>query len=127
MQHAEPHPRSMVLYPRHSDLPLLFKHPAAFVHRYRWPLFVLLAGAAADAVTTYVNLRQFGTGVEVHPAQRVVSNLVGVAAGVPLAKLIQLAFVLFVAAWWRPWCRWVLTVCGVLYLLAAVSNHFLLL
>jgi hypothetical protein len=46
---------------------------------------------------------------------------------VPVAKAIQLAFVLLVAAWWRPWCPWLLGACGLLYGAAAVSNHFLLL
>jgi hypothetical protein len=31
-----------------------------------------------------------------------------------------------VAAWWRPWCRWILLTCAGLYTLAAVSNYFLL-
>jgi len=54
-----------------------------------------------------------------------VSLLVGVEAGVPIAKLLQLGFVLLVAAWWRPWCRWILLACGCLYALAATSNYFL--
>src|SRR4051794_7081430 len=114
----------MDVIPRHNDLSLLVKRPAAFAHRYRWALLLLLAGAVADAITTFVNVRRYGAGVEVHPAQRVVDELVGTTVGVPLAKVIQLAFVLFVAAWWRPWCKWVLTTCGVFYLLAAASNHF---
>jgi hypothetical protein len=56
-----------------------------------------------------------------------VSEIVGVTAGVPVAKAVQLAFVLLVAAWWRPWCPWLLGACGLLYGMAAVSNHFLLL
>ena len=114
----------MDVIPRHSDLPLLVRHPAKFAHRYRWALLVLLIGTTADVVTTYINVRRYGAGIEVHPAQQVVDRLVGPTVGVPLAKLIQLAFVLFVAAWWRPWCKWLLTTCGVLYLVAAASNHF---
>jgi len=127
-EHAEPQPRAIVLLPRHTDLPLLAKRPLTFAHRYRWPLLLLLLGAVADAVTTYINLswRQFNASVEVHPVQRMVFEVFGAALGVPLAKLIQLAFVLFVAAWWRPWCGWVLSVCGTLYLLAAISNYFML-
>ncbi len=117
----------MPTVPHDTNLPLLARQPRAFVARYRVPLSVLLVGAAADLVTTYVNLQRYGPSVEAHPAQRLVSELVGVTLGVPLAKLIQLAFVLFVAAGWRPWCAWVLATCGVLYSLAAVSNHLLLL
>ena len=62
-----------------------------------------------------------------HLVQRWVSQLLGVGAGVPLAKLTQLAFVLLVAAWWRPWTPWLLALCGLLYAVAAVSNYYLLL
>lgn len=117
----------MPIVPRDTDLPLLARKPLTFVTHYRVPLLVLLVGATADLITTYVNLQRYGSSVEAHPVQRLVSELVGASLGVPLAKLIQLAFVLFVAAWWRPWCGWILAICGVLYSLAAVSNHFLLL
>ena len=117
----------MEILPDRSDVPLLFGRPAAFVRRYRWPLLLLLVGATADAITTLVNLRRFGAAVEVHPVQRWVFDRFGVEAGVPVAKVCQLACVLFVAAWWRPWCPWVLGLCGAFYLAAAVSNHFLLL
>jgi hypothetical protein len=117
----------MPIIPRDTNLPLLAKEPRVFAWKYRVSLLILLVGATADLITTYVNLKRYGTSVEAHPVQRLVSEIIGVTAGVPLAKLIQLAFVLFVAAWWRPWCAWVLGVCGVLYSLAAVSNHFLLL
>ena len=117
----------MAILPDRTELPLMLGRPAAFARRYRGPLLLLLAGATADAVTTLVNLRRFGAGIEVHPVQRWVFEWFGVEAGVPVAKLCQLACVLAVAAWWRPWCRWVLTICGVFYLAAAVSNHFLLL
>jgi hypothetical protein len=115
------------LLPRGTLIPLLRRDPARFARRYRWPLLVLLAGAAADVFTTLVNLRLYGPSVEAHAVQRVVAELIGVTAGVPLAKAIQLAFVLLVAAWWRPWCTPLLYLCGTLYAAAAVSNHFLLL
>lgn len=54
------------------------------------------------------------------------SEWFGAAVGVPLAKGIQLGFVLSVAAWWRPWCAGLLAGCGTLYGLAAVSNYFTL-
>jgi hypothetical protein len=112
--------------PEKTDLPFLLCRPASFARRYWAPLLVLTIGATADATTTLVNLHRFGPSVEVHPAQRLVSELVGVTAGVPVAKAIQLVFVLLVAAWWRPWCPWLLAACGLLYGVAALSNHFLL-
>lgn len=113
--------------PRDSALPIAVRTPRRFLRRYRWPLVALVCGAAADVFTTLWNLRSYGPGVEAHTVQRWVSELIGVEAGVPVAKLIQLAFVLLVAAWWRPWCGAILCTCAALYAAAAVSNYFLLL
>jgi hypothetical protein len=113
------------IFPRDSAFPLLLRTPRAFVRTYRWPLAFLVLGAAADVFTTLWNLRAYGPGVEIHVVQRWLSLWVGVEAGVPLAKGIQLGFVVLVAAWWRPWCRPLLIGCSCLYALAAVSNYFL--
>lgn len=113
------------LLPARTDLPLLLFSPARFARRYWAPLLVLLIGATLDAITTYRNVRDYTAAVEVHPVQRLVFELFDAELGVPIAKLLQLAFVLFVAAWWRPWCPWILAIVGVLYTLAAMSNHFL--
>ena len=113
------------LLPRDSSIPLLIGQPRRFVTTYRWWLVPLVLGASADVFTTLWNLRAYGPAVEVHTVQRWVSDLVGVEAGVPVAKLIQLAFVILVAAWWRPWCRCILLACACLYTLAACSNYFL--
>ena len=106
---------------------MLWREPKAFVLRYRWALAALLVAATFDAITTYHNAVAYGTDVETHLVQRWVHAALGPAMGVPVAKVIQLGFVLLVAAWWKPWCRWVLWICASLYAAAAVSNHFLLL
>jgi len=111
--------------PQNTAVPQLIFRPREFVRAYRWWLVLLLLGASADLFTTLWNLRAYGPGVEVHVVQRWVSQIVGTEAGVPIAKLIQLACVLFVAVWWRPWCRWILLGCACLYALAAASNYFL--
>jgi len=111
--------------PRDSALPLLFRHPQQFKHQFRWSLFALVLASTADLFTTLWNLRAYGPEVETHPAQRLVSQLIGVEAGVPLAKAGQVIFVVLVAAWWRPWCRSILLTCAGLYTFAAVSNYFL--
>ena len=118
---------SVVILPRDSAIPLLIDRPGEFVRAYRIALVVLVLGASADLFTTLWNLRTYGPAVETHLVQRWVSQIVGVEAGVPMAKAMQLAFVVFVAAWWRPWCGTLLIVCGSLYAAAAVSNYFLLL
>ena len=115
------------ILPRNSAIPILFNMLREFVWLYRIPLAVLVLGASADAFTTLWNLRAFGPMVEAYVVQRWVSQMIGVEAGVPMAKLVQLGFVVFVAAWWRPWRGTVLWVCGCLYAAAAVSNYFLLL
>jgi hypothetical protein len=113
------------ILPRDSALPRLIFKPREFIKTYRWWLVALVLGASADVFTTLWNLRAYGPGVEVHIVQRWVSQIVGVEAGVPISKLMQLGFVLLVAAWWRPWCRWILLSCACLYALAATSNYFL--
>lgn len=111
--------------PEKTEIPQLLGAPGAFIRAYRWPLVVLACGAMADVVTTLVNLRRYGPDVEAHLVQRWVSQVVGVEAGVPLAKVLQLSFVIAVAAWWRPWTGWLMALCGLLYAGAAVSNHYL--
>jgi hypothetical protein len=118
--------RKSPFLPRDTALPLLLNHPLAFRNRYRWALAWLMIGATCDLFTTLWNLREYGSEIEVHIVQRWLSDWLGVDVGVPLAKGIQLVFVLLVAAWWRPWCRWILGVCGTLYLVASISNYFLL-
>jgi uncharacterized membrane protein len=115
------------ILPKSTELPSLLTHPREFLIRYRWALLILWAGASADLWTTLVNIEKYGAGIEAHPAQRMMSQMFGIAVGVPLAKLAQSLFVLLVAAWWKPCCRWVLVLCGILYAAAAVSNHWLLL
>ena len=115
----------MHVLPARTQLPTLARRPAAFARRYWLPLLVLATGATADAVTTFRNVATFGADIEVHPVQRLVFEALGPVAGVPVAKVLQVGFVLLVAAWWQPWCGWVLRLCGVLYGLAAANNHFL--
>ena len=115
------------ILPSDTELPQLLRHPRAFLIRYRWEMLVLWAGTSADLWTTLVNIEKYGPGIEAHVVQRMMSELFGIAVGVPLAKSFQFLFVVVVAAWWKPWCRWVLILCGILYGAAAVSNHWLLL
>jgi hypothetical protein len=117
-------PRRTRLIPASSELPLLVREHRAFAGRYRWPLLFLAIAATADAVTTMRNLQLYGPSVEVHPAHRIIYELFTPEIGAPLAKLMQLGFVLFVAAWWKPWCRALLWLCAAMYAFAALSNHF---
>lgn len=115
----------MRIVPRKTNIRLLYRRPGVLLRKYWWPFAVLLAGAVADAWTTYSLVALYGPEVETHVVQRWCSELLGVTAGVPLAKLGQVAFVLLVAAWWRRWTTLILILCGLLYALAACSNYFL--
>jgi len=77
----------MASIPRQSELPRLLNDPLVFARIYWLPLAILLAGAAADCITPYHNLVLYGPGVEAHVVQRWASQIVGVHAGVPIAKI----------------------------------------
>ena len=110
-----------------SNLPLMIHHPGLFIRAY-WPsLLILLTGAMLDAITTYRNAIWLGAEAELHPAGRIFMEVFGCGPGTWLAKLVQVSAVLFVAALWRPWCRVLMVLCGLLYAAAAISNHFHLL
>jgi len=107
-----------------TNLGLLLRRPAALIRAYRWPTAIVLVGTALDTITTMRVMYANGAAVELHPAMRAIAEELGVTLGVPLASMLRLAFVFFVAAFWRAWCGALLVVVGVGYTLAAASNHF---
>jgi hypothetical protein len=111
--------------PKNCAIPVLIRNPRHFRNMYRWPLLILLVGAFLDALTTYEFLRTFGPSVEVHPVQRLVFCLLPPLPGILLAKAGQVATTIIVAAWWQPWCKWLMLLTGTLYTVAAASNHFI--
>ncbi|HQY87464.1 MAG TPA: hypothetical protein PK402_02320 [Tepidisphaeraceae bacterium] len=111
--------------PASTELPSLFSETRHFTTRYRWPLVFLVLAAGLDLFTTLWNIRTYGAHIEVHPVQRLVVETIGVEAGVPIAKFVQFCFVVLVASWWRPWCRWIILICAGLYLLAACNNYWM--
>lgn len=112
------------LAPRRTNVRILLRRPMVFVRSYRAPLALLVTGGVLDAMTTYEAVYHLGPEVEVHPVQRIMFAMLGPGLGVSAAKLAQVGFAVLVASWWRPWCGWILAACGILYGLAAVSNHF---
>ncbi len=106
-----------------TNLRVLTRRPLLFARKYRLPLAVLVLGSALDAATTIDFMLHYGPGEELHPAARVVADVFGVPVGVILGAVVRLAFVLVVAAVWRKWCAWMMVICGILYALAAASNH----
>lgn len=111
-----------------SNLPLLLHRPGLFCRVDRWPLILLLIGTILDAATTYVALRDYGPGAEVHPAVQLLMRILGVSPwSMSAVKVAQSSCALLTASLWRPWCGFLLGLAGVLYILAAISNHFVLL
>jgi hypothetical protein len=89
---------------------------------YRWWLAVTVAAAMADmASTMHVMLRE-GAGVELHPAIRIVSAVLGPIAGPMVGKLCQLAAVVLVTIYLRRWAISIFLAVTVLYLWAAWYN-----
>ena len=115
----------MPLVRRNSELPRLLRTPGSFFRRHGLPVGLMLAAAVADGWTTFINMSRYAADIELHPAQRWMSLLFGVTAGVPLAKAIQVGFVLLVCAWWGRACDALLYTCALFYALAALNNHFL--
>lgn len=118
------HAITRAILPRRTELPLLLTRPFEFRNRYRWPLFFLALAAFLDGATTYRFLHALGPAAEVHPVQRLIFSLLPPMAGILLAKSAQVIAAVLVAAFWQPWCKWLMLACGILYALAAASNHF---
>lgn len=107
-----------------TNLRLLLRRPGVLVGAYRWPIVVALIGTTLDTITTMRAMYASGVAAELHPAMRAIAEEVGITWGVPLASVVRLAFVAFVAAFWRRWCGWLLVVTGAGYALGAASNYF---
>ena len=107
-----------------TNLGLLLRRPAVLARAYRWPIVIVLVGTVLDTVTTMRVMYVSGASAEMHPAMRAFALELGVTWGVPLASMLRLAFVFFVASFWRVWCGALLVIVGAGYTLAAASNHF---
>ncbi len=114
----------MQIPPAQTAIRVLVLHPFEFRNAYRWPLFILVLGAFLDGITTYRFLQTLGPAAEVHPVQQWLFTLLPPLPGILLAKSGQVLCTVLLAAWWQPWCRWMMLACGSLYTLAAASNHF---
>lgn len=109
-----------------TNLRILLYRPRTFLRVYRWPLAVLAVGAVLDAVTTYRVVSVYGPESELHPAARLVFDILGTSPYVvAFVKVVQCGFACFVTAFWRRWCGWLLVLAGALYALASLNNHFL--
>jgi len=110
-----------------SNLHLLVRHPLVFARIYRLALGILLIGAVLDAWSTYNIVCVYGHEAEVHPVARLAMHWFGPTIGTWGGKVVQTLVAIVVASLWRRWCGWLLSLAGLLYMAAAVCNHFLLL
>jgi len=95
-----------------------------FARKYRWSLAAVTVAATLDMITTIRFMEAFGIESEIHPPVRMMAEVLGIGWGVALSMLGRLAFVILAAAIWRRTCRAVMLICTVLYILAALSNHY---
>jgi len=117
-------PRQRRLWRWRDNYRLLFRRPRTFLRLYYTPLVVLAFGAVLDAASTVYVMEAYGIEGELHPMIRLLARHLGIGAGVVLGKAIQVALAVLVAAAWRTWCAFLLTLSGVLYLLAAAWNYY---
>jgi len=110
-----------------ANLHFVLRHPRLFLGIYRWPILVLLVGLIVDGITTYRFVGEFGPRSELHPAMWIVLEVLGRDVGIVVGSIGRLIAVIFVAGLFRKWRGRLLLICGILYCLAAVSNHFRLL
>ena len=107
-----------------TNLHILARRPLLFARKYWLSLAAVTLAAALDMITTIRMMNAYGPEIEMHAPMRIMAEVFGVDLGVVLGTLGRLAFVVLVAAIWRPACRAVMLLCAVLYTLAAMSNHF---
>ena len=107
-----------------TNLRILGRRPGVFVRKY-WPvLTAVVVAAVLDMLTTMEFMLETGPKSELHPGVRSMAEMFGVVLGLILGTLGRLVFVVVVAAIWRRACTVIMLVCAVLYVLAAMSNHF---
>ena len=93
-----------------------------FVRRFFWLLLLVVTAALADVLTTIHVMLHDGATAEAHPAIRFVATLFGPVAGPILGKACQLACVVLVAIYLRPWAVYLLVLVAFLYGWAAWYN-----
>ena len=93
-----------------------------FVRRFFWLLLLVAIAGLADMLTTIHVMLRDGARAEAHPAIRFVATLFGPVAGPILGKTCQLACVVLVAIYLRPWAVYLLVLVAFLYGWAAWYN-----
>ena len=107
-----------------ANLHFVLRRPGLFLGIYRWSILVLLIGLIADGTTTYRFVGEFGPRSELHPAMMIVLEVLGRNVGIVVGSVGRLAAVILVAGLFRKWRGRLMLICGILYCLAAVTNHF---
>ena len=109
---------------RKTNLRLIVRNPGLFVRAYWLGLAVLTAGAVLDGWTTFRNVAQWGIDTEAHAALWIWLKMFG-PHGIWLSIPARIGFVILVAIVWRPWCQFMMILCGLIYLVGAMGNYWL--
>ena len=107
-----------------TNLRILSRRPGVFARKYWLAITAVVVAAVLDMLSTINFMSESGPQCELHPAMRAMAEMFGIVLGIVLGTLGRLVFVMVVSAIWRRTCTAVMLVCAVIYLLAAMCNHF---
>lgn len=107
-----------------TNLPILGRRPGVFARKYWLAITAVVVAAVLDMLSTIGFMFEYGSQSELHLPMRAMAEIFGIVRGLVLGTLGRLLFVMIVAAIWRRACAAIMLVCAVIYLLAAMCNHF---
>ena len=93
-----------------------------YVHRYNVLIFLTLAAASADMLSTVYVMLIYGTQAEWHPTIRMVAMALGPVLGPIVGKLWQFAIIIVLTVYMRFWAVYIFLTVIVLYTWAAWYN-----
>ena len=93
-----------------------------YIHRYNVLIFLTLAAASADMLSTVYVMLIYGTQAEWHPTIRMVAMALGPVLGPIVGKLWQFAIIIALTVYLRSWALYIFLTVIVLYSWAAWYN-----
>jgi hypothetical protein len=94
------------------------------LHKYR--LYILVAAATLDCLSTIHFMLLTGPERELHPHIRIISSFLGPIAGPVLGKVLQLVLGVGITVYVRKYARLILISASVLYLYAFWHNLYMM-
>ena len=93
-----------------------------YFHDFRLAIAITCLAATADLVSTIMFMVKDGVDLEMHPAIRIASMVLGPIVGPLFGKAFQLLAVFVVTVYWRRGARYVFIAATMMYLWAAWYN-----